>query len=112
MTDYDATADALTSRDALEKDILLDGESMPIKLKDITQNELEALEDRAGEGPDEEAAVIREAIEEYLLEPEVTVDDIPMHKRSQLWFAMQLAWSGAEEIQAAMDEMELPQGNR
>lgn len=113
MTDYDQTADALTSRDTLETEITLGGESLPIKLEDITQAELDDLEDRAADGPEAEAEVIREAIEEYLDEPDVDVDDVPMHKRTQLWFGMQLAWSGVEDVQAAMDDMDLPnQGNR
>jgi|GEM_PF-6778381 len=112
MTDFDNTADWLQSRDTITREITADGESFPIEIKDITQDELEALEDRASDGPDAEAEVIQEAIDEFLVEPSVDVDAIPMSKRTQLWFAMQLAWSGAEDIQAAMQELQLPQGNR
>ena len=111
MTDFNQTADALTSRDTIETEITLDGDPFPIEIKDITQSELEALEDRADQGPDAEAEVIQEAVDKYLLKPEVDIAAVPMHKRSQLWFGMQLAWSGAEDVQAAMEEMEIP-GNR
>lgn len=110
--DFEETADWLESRDTIQREIDVDGQSLPIEVQDITQTELDALEDRAQEGLEEEAEVIHEAIEEYLVNPDVSPEDVPMNKRSQLWFAMQLAWSGADDIQAAMSEMELPQGNR
>lgn len=116
MASYEDTAAELTSRGTIEEEILLGGEPFPIELRDITESELEELEERTldEEGnidPEAESDVMREAIEEYLVQPEVEVDDIPTHKRSQLWFGMQLTWSGVEDIQAAMEEMELP-GNR
>jgi len=111
MSDYQETADVLTSRDTIETEITLDGQSLPIKLEDITQSELEELEKRAEEDPEAEAEAIEEAISEYLIEPDVDIAEIPMHKRTQLYFGMHLAWSGVEDVQAAMDEMQLPEGN-
>lgn len=109
MTEYDDTADWLQSRDTIERD--LDGH--PIEIRDITEAELEKLEERAAGDPEAEAEVIKEAIDEYLVEPDVPAADIPMNKRQRVWFAMQLAWSGAEDIQAAMEELQIPgQGNR
>jgi hypothetical protein len=112
MTDFEQAADVLTSRDTIETEITISGDTITIRLQDITQDELDALEERAEEGPDVEAEVMKEAIEDYLIEPTVDIKEVPMNKRSQLWFGMQLAWSGAEDIQAAMDDLELPQGNR
>lgn len=113
MTDqnFDATAEWLESRDSIVREIERDGDSFPIEVQDITQDELEALEDRAAEDPEAEAEVIRRAIDEYLIRPDVDPSQVPMSKRQTLWFAMQMAWSGIEDIQAAMDELEIP-GNR
>jgi hypothetical protein len=111
---YDDTADWLTSVDTIKHTISReDADDLQIEVEDITEDELEAIEERAQEGPDAEAEVYRESIEEYLVKPDVDTGNIPMNRRNVLFFHMQLAWSGIDEVSAAMDEMEIPgQGNR
>lgn len=113
MNDHttDDTAEWLQSTDTVEATIHVDGEEFPIEVRDITRDELEALEVKSEGGPEAEEEAIREAIREYLVEPDVDPDAMPMRKRSLLWFGLQQAWSGVDEIQAAMDDLELP-GNR
>lgn len=123
MTEHttDDTADWLQSKDTIEATLHVEelDDELPIEVEDITRDELEALEEHSKAGPDasdEEAAdaedeAVRQAIREYLVAPDVDPDDMPMRKRSLLWFGLQQAWSGVEEIQAAMDEIEMP-GNR
>ncbi|QLH82459.1 hypothetical protein [Halosimplex pelagicum] len=110
MTEHttDDTAEWLQSKDTIEATLHVDGDELPIEVEDITRDELDALESQAQEGPDAEDEAIRNAIREYLDEPDVDPDEMPMRKRSVLWFAMQQAWSGVEDIQAAMDEIDLP----
>lgn len=112
---YDSTADWLTEADTIEHTIPQeDGDDLPIEVQDITQDELERIEAKAQEGIDAEAEAYREAIDEYLVEPDVDASEIPMQRRNMLFFHMSLAWSGVEEVSAAMDDMEIPgaQGNR
>lgn len=108
----DDTAEWLTDRDTVETTLTTDdGTELPLVVEDITRDELDALEERAEQGPEAEDAVIREVIREYLVEPENDPDAIPLRKRALVWLGIQRAWSGADEVQAAMDELEVP-GNR
>lgn len=113
MTEHttDDTADWLQSKDTVEATLHVDGDELPIEVEDITRDELEALEAASEGGPEAEDEAIRSAIRDYLVSPDVDPDAMPMRKRSLLWFGLQQAWSGVEDIQAAMDEIELP-GNR
>jgi len=105
LTDTDDTVEEVIPRD--------DGPDMPIEVREITEAELEAIEEKSQQGPADEAEAIREAINEYLVEPGVDAADIPMGKRSKLFLYMNLAWSGASEMEAAMEQLDLPdQGNR
>lgn len=111
-TDTDATAEWLTDPDTIEATITRsDAPDLPIEVRDITRDELVALEERSEGGPQAEEEAIRHAIREYLVEPDVDPDTVVMRKRQMLFVAMQRAWSGEQEIRAAMEELELP-GNR
>lgn len=111
MTDTSDTADWLKEADTIEATLHADDREFPIEVEDVTRDQLDALEERSKGGPEAEDEAIRQAIREYLVAPDVDPDAIPMRKRSLLFFGMQQAWSGVEEIQAAMEEMQLP-GNR
>lgn len=91
----------------------VDGEQLPIVVQDVTRDDLEAL-DAELEGRDESEAaddVIERALEKYLVEPDVDPSRIPLRKRQVLWYGVQQAWSGAEEVRDAMEHIDVP-GNR
>lgn len=105
------TAEFLTSRDTIEATLHVDDTEFPIEVRDVTRDELEAIEERVADDPEAEDDAIRELIREYLVSPDVDPDAMMMRKRQLVWFGIQQAWSGVEEIQAAMNELDVP-GNR
>lgn len=105
------TKEFLTSRETISATIERDGDEYPLKVRDITRDELTELEERAGDGPEAEEQVIREAIGEYLIEPDVDPDSVPTQKLSLLFGHLMRAWSGADEVGDAMDDLQI-QGNR
>jgi hypothetical protein len=111
MGDIEETAEWLTERETIEATIIRGDEEHPIRVRDITRDELAAIEDRSHGGAEEEDEAIRAVIREYLVEPDVDPDEMMMRKRQAVFVAIQDAWSGREEIEAAMEEMSLP-GNR
>lgn len=112
---YEETADWLTDTDdTIEETIPRDdGSDLDIEVKEITEAELEAIEEKSQQGPADEAEAVKRAINDYLVSPDVDAEDIPMGKRSKLFLYMNIAWSGVGELEATMEELELPdQGNR
>jgi len=112
---YEETADWLTDTESTITETIdvPDGPELPIEVKEITEDELEAIEEKAAEGPDSDAEATKRAIDEYLVSPAVDVDNVPLGKRNQLFVAMMLAWSGISAATATVDELDLPnQGNR
>lgn len=105
------TGEFLTERDTIEATLHVDDREFPIEVRDVTRDELEDIEDKSGDGPEAEEEAMREVIREYLVAPDVDPDEMMMRKRHLVWFGIQEAWSGVKDIQAAMDELELP-GNR
>lgn len=110
MTEYDATADALTADSALDGEVELDGDTFPISVDEPTLGELEAIENELGEEA-EEIDFARRMIDEYLLEPDIPADDIPMTRALALYQAMQSAYMQSDTIQDAREKMTLNQGN-
>jgi len=112
---YDDTADWLTDADdTIEETIPRDdGADLDIEVKEITEAELEAIEEKSQQGPADEAEAVKRAINEYLVSPDVEAEAIPMGKRSKLFLFMNVAWSGASELEATMEELNVPnEGNR
>lgn len=111
---YEETEDWLTNTDdTIERTWEEDGEERTIEVKEITEGELERIESKATEGPEAEAEAMKTAIREYLVRPNVPVREIPMGKRNTLFVHMQLAWSGLENVQATLDDINIDGlGNR
>jgi len=111
---YDDTAEWLTdTTDTIERSFEEGGQQRTIEVKEITEGELENIESKAAEGPEAEAEAMKTAIDEYLVRPDVPVEDIPMGKRNTLFIHMQLAWSGLEGVEAALDDINIDGlGNR
>jgi len=111
---YEETEDWLTdTEDTIEETIdVPGGPELPIEVKEITEEKLEAIEEKASEGPEADAEATKRAIDEYLVKPDVDVEDVPLGKRNQLFVAMMLAWSGISAATATVEELDLPQGNR
>lgn len=112
--DTSDTAEWLTDTDDTIRRVIDTGDGeFPIEVQEIKQSELEAIEEKASEGPEAEAEALATAIDEYLVEPDVPAGDIPMGKRNTLFIHMQLAWSGVGEVEAAMDDINIDGlGNR
>jgi len=111
MSDYSATANALTGRSTLETSVELDGESHPLKIREPDLGELNDIE---GELPDDadDVDVAREMINRFLLQPEVPPGDIPMSKALALMAEMQSAIQQSDAVQQAQEKMPLNEGNR
>lgn len=109
MTDTpEDTGEWLTTPDTLTATVALGGVKREIKVRDISRDRLEALEERLGGDADAQDQAVREAIREYLVEPAVDPDEMPMAKRQAVWLAIQKVWSGADEVRSAMDELQVP----
>lgn len=102
----DDTSDWLTEREELEADLGDTGHS--ITVLDVTEAELNELEAMADDGDEGEVEAIKHAIREYLLEPDVDPEEMMMRKRQLVWVSMQRVWSGADEIKAAFEDLDLP----
>jgi hypothetical protein len=113
MTDktYRDAADALHSKQELSGSFTVDGDEYPLIVLEATLNELEAIEDDVEDGADE-ADVVREICDEYLVEPDVPPGDIPVRKLYALFEGMREAWTNSEAIDAAEAAMPVDSGNR
>jgi hypothetical protein len=105
------TQDFLTSSDRIDGVVEHGGRSYPITVEVPTVGELQDIEDAAATG-DEEAALdaMRTAIDEYLVEPDLTAADIAVSRLEPLFAGMMAAWTDSDDIDAALEEVET--GNR
>jgi hypothetical protein len=110
MSDYSATADALTGRSTLETTVKLDGDSLPVEMREPDLGELDAIEEDLPEDA-EDIDVAREMIDRLLLKPEVNAEDIPMSRALALMAEMQSAIQSSDAVQRAQEQMPLDEGN-
>jgi len=108
--DFEDTADALTSTATVETTLTLDGDDYPLQVEEIKEADLQQIEDQAADNPEAEAEAIKAAIREYLVEPGVDPEEMPMNKRQAVFWEMMSVWAGTD-IQAEMAELQVDQGN-
>ena len=108
--DFEDAARALETRETLEGTFSIKGETYPLVVEEPTLGELEDLEDDLDEDADEEA-VIREMVENYLVDPEVNANAVGVSKLRPLFEGMQEAFQDGDAFEAAEAEMPLDEGN-
>jgi hypothetical protein len=113
MSDYSATADALTGRSELETTLTISGDSLPIKMREPDLGELDAIEEDLPDDA-EDIDVAREMIDRLLLEPDISPSDIPMGHALALMAEMQNTIQNSDAVKRAQEQMPLDQnqGNR
>lgn len=111
MSDYSATADALTGRSTLETTVHLEGDSLPIEMREPDLGELNEIEEDLPDDA-EDIDVAREMVDRLLLKPEVEPEDIPMSRALALMAEMQAAIQESDAVQRAQEQMPLDEGNR
>lgn len=110
--DYDAAAQTLTASETIEDTVTVNGSEVPVKTEVPTLAELNELDEAMGDADDEEE-LIKSAVDDYLVEPDVDPTAIPVNKLTQFFYGLQEIWSGSQEVEAAMADMPLEgQGNR
>jgi hypothetical protein len=111
MSDFSDTADALTSDSTLETTLSLEGDTLPVKMREPDLGELDEIEEDLPDDA-EDIEVAREMIRRLLIKPEVSAADIPMSRALALMAEMQSAIQDSDAVQHAQEQMPLDQGNR
>lgn len=117
MTEHTAAdgADALTRTDDLvESEFMLNGETYPMTVRDVTESELDDLEDVGADADMTELEEKRYLIDEYLVKPDIDAEAIENPRKVNVLFMSMLAtWGGKGDIAEAFGQMELGEvGNR
>lgn len=104
--DFEETAAVLTDRATFDGEVEIDGQILPIRVREPELGELEAIEQ---ELPDdaEEVDAAREMIDRYLIRPEIDAGDLGITRAMALFVAMRESWQQADAFEAATDEMPL-----
>jgi hypothetical protein len=107
---FEEAADLLTERATFDGVASLNGEKLPIRVREPELGELEEIE--AGLPEDAEAVdVAREMIDEYLMQPEIDTSSLGITRALALFTAMQQTWQQADAFEEAQQLMELDEGN-
>ena len=111
MTDHTPSdgAAALTSTDDLvDGEFRLDGETYPMTVHDVTEAELNDLEDVGAEEDMTDLGEKRYVIDEYLVKPDVDADAIKNPRKVNVLFMSMLAcWGGKGDIADAFGDMQI-----
>jgi hypothetical protein len=106
MTDDTTDADVLTSSRALSGELSLGDETITIEMSEPSFDDLEQVEEGlSGEADDVELA--REYIDEFLVQPDVEAQHIPVGKALRLFARMQELIAESSDVDAALEEMPL-----
>lgn len=86
-----------------------------ITVVDVTEEQLDAL-DGSLEDAQADMETKDNAIREFLVsvdgEDPPDPEEMLMRRKNLLWLSMCQIWGGVQDIQPAMEQMQLPQGNR
>lgn len=107
---FEDAAAALTERATFDGSVSVDGQDVPIRVREPELGELEEIE--AGLSEDaEDVDVAREMIDRYLMRPDIDAGDLGITRALMLFAAMRDTWQQAEAIADARAELELDEGN-
>lgn len=112
--DFDETAAVLTDRATFDGVVELNGQQLPIRVREPQLGELDAIEEDLPDDA-EEVDAAREMIDRYLERPEIDAVDLGITRAMALFVGMRETWQQADAFEAATDEMPLDNegnGNR
>jgi len=109
MDDH-AAAEALTQRQHFDHYVEVDGDQIPITVREPTLGELEEIEQGLPDDA-EEIDAARRIIDRYLEAPAIDANDLPMGRAMALFYAMQEAWQQSDVFEQAREEMPVESGN-
>jgi len=104
------TEEFLTSSTTAEGVVEHDGTQYPITVEVPSIGEIQRIEDAASQGQEAEFDALRGAIDDYLVAPDLDAYDVAVDRVEPLFEGMLRAWTGSDEIDMAMTEVET--GNR
>ena len=107
---FDEAADLLTDRATFDGTAEIDGQTIPIRVREPTLGELEEIE---AELPDdaEEVDAAREMVDEYLLKPDIDATDLGITRAMALFLGMRRTWQQTDTFDDVREELELDEGN-
>jgi len=108
---FGEAADLLTEQATFDGVVELEGQKLPIRVREPQLGELEELE---AELPDdaEDVDVAREMVDEFLIRPEIDPSTLGVTRAMSLFIGMRSTWQQADAFEEAREALELDQGNR
>jgi hypothetical protein len=108
---FGEAADLLTEQATFDGTAELEGQQLPIRVREPELGELEELE---AELPDdaEDVDVAREMVDEFLIRPEIDPSTLGVTRAMSLFVGMRSTWQQADAFEAAREELPVEQGNR
>jgi hypothetical protein len=108
---FGEAADLLTERATFDGTAELEGQQLPIRVREPQLGELEKLE---ADLPDdaEDVDVAREMVDEYLVKPDIDASTLGVSRAMCLFLGMRSTWQQADAFEEARDELPVDQGNR
>jgi hypothetical protein len=108
---FGEAADLLTEQATFDGVAELEGQKLPIRVREPQLGELEELE---AELPDdaEDVDVAREMVDEFLIRPEIDPSTLGVTRAMSLFLGMRSTWQQADAFEDARAALEVEQGNR
>jgi len=108
---FGEAADLLTEQATFDGVAELEGQKLPIRVREPQLGELEELE---AELPDdaEDVDVAREMVDEFLIRPEIDPSTLGVTRAMSLFIGMRSTWEQADAFEDARAALEVEQGNR
>lgn len=108
---FSEAADLLTEQATFDGTAELEGQQLPIRVREPQLGELEELEADLPEDA-EEVDVAREMVDEFLIKPEIDANDLGVTRAMSLFLGMRSTWQQADAFEEARDDLPVDQGNR
>jgi hypothetical protein len=107
---FGEAADLLTERATFDGTAELEGQKLPIRVREPELGELEELEAELPEDA-EEVDVAREMVDEFLIKPEIDPSTLGVSRAMSLFLGMRSTWQQADAFEEAREALEVEQGN-
>lgn len=107
---FGEAADLLTEQATFDGVAELEGQKLPIRVREPELGELEELEAELPEDA-EEVDVAREMVDEFLIKPEIDPSALGVSRAMSLFLGMRSTWQQADAFEEARAELEIDQGN-